>query len=465
MSQENVRVYPAILLKPEDNYDAVFDRLHAEGWSVNSSEYMQANTLEEAVMLQAESFPCLEFQPIQLPNPTDRFKWISAGKWVAFHRTPRPKPSLTPQEIEQVHDYFAMNLQDEGLDPTSHEEDFKKALDPQKNWSENLAVMDNLIERLKPTKPAEAQPTMPCAVYVEGGTDPANSHEPQYFVTLLPKGMTFPEDFFIGRGIMDTPQLEEYLKSQEDYYDEVESQGMMDDEYREEMVKKLPAPFNKLEAYVKLTWTYPEAAEFDDAGQIIWGFYHTNFTQQELEAKTVDELKTIAGIKGASTGGNKPEIIQSILYKQPQPLSSPPLEKIYFIDRDVAAKLLQKSEWWTATPSPEVPVKTPYPTLPDLMKKGFRYVISIRPPNWEGYKYGLWYDKLYGDSQGGATEVKTKQELLDHIKRIFNEWNQFDSILGRQPDKPTIENVFFESFTPDITKMELFGSKRLDAFF
>lgn len=427
MSQENVRVYPAILLKPEDNYDAVFDRLHAEGWSVNSSEYMQANTLEEAVMLQAESFPCLEFQPIQLPNPTDRFKWISAGKWVAFHRTPRPKPSLTPQEIEQVHDYFAMTLQDEGLDPTSHEEDFKKALDPQKNWSENLAVMDNLIERLKPTKPAEAQPTMPCAVYVEGGTDPANSHEPQYFVTLLPKGMTFPEDFFIGRGIMDTPQLEEYLKSQEDYYDEVESQGMMDDEYREEMVKKLPAPFNKLEAYVKLTWTYPEAAEFDDAGQIIWGFYHTNFTQQELEAKTVDELKTIAGIKGASTGGNKPEIIQSILYKQPQ------LEKIYFIDRDVAAKLLQKSEWWTATPSPEVPVK---------------------PPEFNVGNYVL----VVGNEVGKVLEVKpssiTKEPSYEYFLEYpdgHKQWTHISAIKG-----------IAKSPAP---KMELFGSKRLDAFF
>ena len=393
MSQENVRVYPAILLKPEDNYDAVFDRLHAEGWSVNSSEYMQANTLEEAVMLQAESFPCLEFQPIQLPNPTDRFKWISAGKWVAFHRTPRPKPSLTPQETEH----------------------------------ENLAVMDNLIERLKPTKPAEAQPTVPCAVYVEGGTDPANSHEPQYFVTLLPKGMTFPEDFFIGRGVMDTPQLEEYLKSQEDYYDEVESQGMMDDEYREEMVKKLPSPFNKLEAYVKLTWKYPEDVKFNEAGQIIWNIYQKTYTRQELEAQTVDELKTIAEIKGASTGGNKPEIIQSILYKQPQ------LEKIYFIDRDVAAKLMQKGQWWTATPSPEVPVK---------------------PPEFNVGNYVL----VVGNEVGKVLEVKpssiTKEPSYEYFLEYpdgHKQWTHISAIKGiAKPPAP---------------KMELFGSKRLDAFF
>jgi len=66
MSQENVRVYPAVLLKPEDNYDAVFDRLHAEGWSANSSEYMQANTLEEAVMLQT----LFSARPTQRANST-----------------------------------------------------------------------------------------------------------------------------------------------------------------------------------------------------------------------------------------------------------------------------------------------------------------------------------------------------------------------------------------------------------
>ena len=112
MSQENVRVYPAIILKPEDNYDAVFDRLHAEGWSVNSSEYMQANTLEEAVMLQAESFPCLEFQPIQLPNPTDRFKWTTN---LIRMKSPtlkgfRPDKKVTPQDLrkEQIpQDYLA----------------------------------------------------------------------------------------------------------------------------------------------------------------------------------------------------------------------------------------------------------------------------------------------------------------------------------------------------------------------
>ena len=42
---------------------------------------------------------------------------------------------------------------------------------------------------------------------------------------------------------------------------------------------------------------------------------------------------------------------------------------------------------------------------------------------------------------------------------------RFDYILGKQSDKPIVENVFFVSFTADITKAELFGSKRLDAFF
>jgi hypothetical protein len=66
---------------------------------------------------------------------------------------------------------------------------------------------------------------------------------------------------------------------------------------------------------------------------------------------------------------------------------------------------------------------------------------------------------------GGTTEFKTKQELLDFIKTLFLEWQQFDSLLERQGDKVTPKNLDFQSFTPEITKMELFGESRLDAFF
>jgi len=83
---KEVKVYSPIIMKPEDNFDKVFDKLISEGWGVNAAEYMQADTAEEAVKLQAKSFLSLEFQPILLPNPTVRHPFINAGKFVAFHR-------------------------------------------------------------------------------------------------------------------------------------------------------------------------------------------------------------------------------------------------------------------------------------------------------------------------------------------------------------------------------------------
>jgi len=86
-----VKVYPPIILKPEDSFNQLLEKLYAEGWGINSAEYMQADTPEEAVKLQAKSFPCLEFQPVQLSKPDQLYPYHHEGKWVAFHRTPKPK--------------------------------------------------------------------------------------------------------------------------------------------------------------------------------------------------------------------------------------------------------------------------------------------------------------------------------------------------------------------------------------
>lgn len=83
---KEVKVYSPIIMKPEDNFDEIFNKLVSEGWGVNTSAYMQADTVEEAVKLQAASFPSLEFQPVLLSNPTVMHPFINAGKWVAFHR-------------------------------------------------------------------------------------------------------------------------------------------------------------------------------------------------------------------------------------------------------------------------------------------------------------------------------------------------------------------------------------------
>jgi len=86
-----VKVYPPIILKPEDSFGKLLEKLYAEGWGINSAEYMQADTPEEAVKLQAKSFPYLEFQPVQLSKPDTLYPYHHEGKWVAFHRTPKPK--------------------------------------------------------------------------------------------------------------------------------------------------------------------------------------------------------------------------------------------------------------------------------------------------------------------------------------------------------------------------------------
>jgi len=93
-----------------------------------------------------------------------------------------------------------------------------------------------------------------------------------------------------------------------------------------------------------------------------------------------------------------------------------------------------------------------------------RYEIRIAPPNWAGYKYSFFYDKRYGDYSGGATEFKSKEELLTEVRRIFRRWEGMDGILHRLGDKVTPRNLLFESFTSEIVKTELFGNLSLDTF-
>jgi len=86
LSQEIPRIVkPHIVMSANESFDQVSQKLYAEKWMVNSN--LKADTLEGAVELQAKTFPCIEFQPVQLPD----------GKWVAFHRT-RVEEWLKSQE-------------------------------------------------------------------------------------------------------------------------------------------------------------------------------------------------------------------------------------------------------------------------------------------------------------------------------------------------------------------------------
>lgn len=236
--------------------------------------------------------------------------------WFAVYEVTEEKTSqLSPDEVSQIHDYFTLNLEDAKIDPTQHEEEFKKALDPNKTWQENLEIMDKQIQQIQshtqtqtqtqpqtplpmlsqPEKrlalPEPSIPEVKCNILVQGGADPADRYQSMYFVLIVPKGLTFPEDFFIGRAFEDTEALEEYLKEGVDYYSEEETVAMSgDDEWEKELLAKLPAPFNT-ETDVWLKWEYPVDVEFDKPGQILWAIHGRTFTKEELQAYNVGELK------------------------------------------------------------------------------------------------------------------------------------------------------------------------------
>jgi len=94
----------------------------------------------------------------------------------------------------------------------------------------------------------------------------------------------------------------------------------------------------------------------------------------------------------------------------------------------------------------------------------YKYEIIIERPSWKGYKYAIFWQKNYGDHKGGCTEVKTKHELLKLIKKIIRDWESYDYILNRFPDKVTEKNLLFKSFTKEITLAEIFGNTKLDDF-
>lgn len=158
-------------------------------------------------------------------------------------------------------------------------------------------------------------PTVACDIIVNTSHDPTMKYETLFFVEIKPKGFTFPEDFFIARGIELAKELEEYLGTGEDYFSGEENYYYWDEDECEEYLQQLPAPFNKYEAYVKLTWTKDDV-HFTKEGEALWNVHKTTYTRAELEAKTVDVLKIIARVKEAESGGNKPDIIASILQAQ-----------------------------------------------------------------------------------------------------------------------------------------------------
>ena len=99
----------------------------------------------------------------------------------------------------------------------------------------------------------------------------------------------------------------------------------------------------------------------------------------------------------------------------------------------------------------------------------FKYSIGIKRPSekrlrnesCKDEKFIIWYDKRYGDRHGGVSGFATLDKLKSFIKEIIKTWEEYDSILGRTPDKVTAKNLAFESFTSEISISDIFGIQTL----
>lgn len=94
-----------------------------------------------------------------------------------------------------------------------------------------------------------------------------------------------------------------------------------------------------------------------------------------------------------------------------------------------------------------------------------KYEIIIEPSDQPEYKYTVHFRKNFGDHYCGILAFKTKEELLRAVKEIFERWEDYDGILQKEPVKVSEKTLYFNSFTNEITKAELFGNMRLDTLF
>jgi hypothetical protein len=103
----------------------------------------------------------------------------------------------------------------------------------------------------------------------------------------------------------------------------------------------------------------------------------------------------------------------------------------------------------------------------EWMKK-YRYSIEIREPTRDdiekGKLYSVWFNKSYGNMYGGTTSCSSLESLKDTLQHIVRQWEDYDSILGRIPDKVPDNNFYFKSFTDEVTKYDALGLQTLDSW-
>jgi hypothetical protein len=120
--------------------------------SVSTPQQQSSNTQPSNVrtLLERGTFPTrpeAETFAKTLKGKTDIQHGDKAGWFAVYEEEGTPK--LSSEEASQIHDYFTLNLEDAKIDPTKHEEEFKKALDTTKTWQENLEIMDTLIRQIQ----------------------------------------------------------------------------------------------------------------------------------------------------------------------------------------------------------------------------------------------------------------------------------------------------------------------------
>jgi hypothetical protein len=95
-----------------------------------------------------------------------------------------------------------------------------------------------------------------------------------------------------------------------------------------------------------------------------------------------------------------------------------------------------------------------------------RYQVFItRPPKDRRGEWYCMYDlcKWFGNLSGRGGHCVSRVELMRVIKATLKGWER-DDIISRDPEQPTMKNVQFYSFTPEVQKAHVFGSATLFDF-
>jgi len=84
-------------------------------------------------------------------------------------------------------------------------------------------------------------------------------------------------------------------------------------------------------------------------------------------------------------------------------------------------------------------------------QKAKKYRVTVKLSMFPGQKYDVFFTKRYGDRFSGSISVQSREKLLKLLRRVFDEWEGYDQILGRNGDRITPGNLELEMLTADIT--------------